>query len=108
MKPTAMLLGVGLLAAAVTSSTPTQCTQDTTQQELYKKACVYYKTVAGDSPYSLAKRFYGKAYMSRRLEEANKEHLQDNGFFKPDVVILVPPDDRGRSVDVSRPRTFKY
>jgi len=108
MRSVSLCVAVGLLAAV--TSTPTQCDNQLTpaQEAVLKKACTTYKTQPGDTPYSLAERFYGKGYMSYRIQEANKQYLTKEGFFKPNTLILIPPDDRGRSVDTSYPYERTY
>jgi len=108
MRNVSLCLAIGVLAAA--AATPTQCDKQVTpaQEAKYKRACVHYKTQAGDTPYSLADRFYGKGYMSRLIEAPNKQYLTAAGVFKPNSMIIIPPDDRGRSVDISSPYKRKY
>lgn len=108
MRSVSLCVAVGLLAAV--TSTPTQCDKKLTpaQEAAFRNACANYKTLPGDTPYSLAERFYGKGYMAYRIQEVNKQYLTKEGFFKPNSLILIPPDDRGRSVDTSYPYKRTY
>lgn len=100
MKGASMFLGVAMLAATATS--PTQCPPQTGLQNKKPPNTVVYKTQPGDSPYTLAKKFYGHGYMEYKIREANKKVPLTKGFYKPGTKILVPPDDRGRPVDITR------
>jgi hypothetical protein len=108
MRRASVLLSVAFLAAGATASAPTNCENESQLQKAYKKTCVTYQTQPGDNPYKLAKQFYGKGYMEYKIREANKDLLTDAGFFPPGTKILVPPDDRGRPADVTRPDEVEY
>ncbi|HUU92621.1 MAG TPA: hypothetical protein VM238_15590 [Phycisphaerae bacterium] len=108
MRRASVLLSVAILAAGGTVSAPTDCENNSQLGKAYKKTCVTYKTQPGDNPYTLAKQFYGKGYMEYKIRAANKDLLTAAGFFPPGTRILVPPDDRGRPVDVTRPDKVDY
>jgi len=108
MRRASLFLSVAILAAGATASTPTTCEKDSALEKAYKKTCVTYMTQPGDNPYKLARQFYGKGYLEYKIREANKQLLTDQGFFPPGTKILVPPDDRGRPVDVTRPDEVPY
>lgn len=95
-----MFLSVVVLAASAT--VPTQCPLDSATQARLKASCITYTTVIGDTPYSLAEKFYGKGWQSYKISEPNKQFLDAKGFFKPGSKILIPPLDNGRPVDAAR------
>jgi len=93
-----------LLAAAAATTTTTQPTACMPPGTTNSQAadCVVYETRAGDTPYTLAERFYGRAWMGYQIAEANRWSLTREGFFPPGTKILIPPDLNGRPVDVNR------
>ena len=107
MRRVSMFLGIGILAAG-TVTMPTQCQQESKLKEFYEKGSVTYRTRPGDNPYTLAKRFYGKGYLAYKIRDANKDLLTEEEFFPTGTEIVVPPDLRGRLIDVTRPEGKRY
>jgi nucleoid-associated protein YgaU len=92
-----MYLSVGVLM--VVAAAPTQCQQRPTN---VPQGSVVYRTRAGDTPYRLADRLYGKGYLQDRIVQANRGRLPPNGVFEPGTYIVIPPNLNGESVDLSR------
>jgi phage tail protein X len=91
-----------LAAAAATMPTqPTACVNPmdrTASQPGY----TIYLTGAADTPYTLAKRFYGHSYMAYAIVDANKTLLTKEGVFPKGTKIVIPPPYTGIPVDVNR------
>jgi hypothetical protein len=97
-------LAIVILAAAAgtTSTTPTQCPQQTGQNpRVASTGDVVYKTQAGDTPYALAKRFYGHGYMEYKIRQRNPLALTTAGAYAPGIELVIPPDDNGVPVNVA-------
>jgi hypothetical protein len=103
---TSVYMSVGVLAVA-SVLTRTQC-WDKAADPRALATCTTYVTQPGDTPYRLAERFYERGYQEYKIREANPGKLTKEGFFKPGTTILVPPDDRGRPIDVTRPDEQPY
>jgi nucleoid-associated protein YgaU len=89
-----MYLSVGVLL--MVAATPTQC------QQPPPPGSVPYVTRAGDTPYRIAERIYGKGYLQDRIILANSKVLQADGTFPPGITIAIPPGLNGEPVDTSK------
>jgi nucleoid-associated protein YgaU len=98
-----------LAAATVAAGTATQpSTCAPAQNASGKPGLVEYTTGPADSPYALAGRFYGRTWLAYQIAEINKAQLTQEGFFKPGVKIVIPPDLDGRPVDFGRMKKHAY
>ena len=98
-------LAIVILAAAAGTAptTPTQCLQQPGQNPRVSwTGDVVYKTQPGDNPYSLAERFYGHGYMGYRIQQRNPLAPTYRGAYAAGIEIVIPPDNRGLPVDVTR------
>jgi nucleoid-associated protein YgaU len=50
-----------------------------------------YTVKAGDTLYSLAKRFYGDGKLKTKILEANKDKIKDENVIKTGTVLKIPP-----------------
>ena len=98
-------LGIAILAAAAvtTATAPTQCLQQPGQNpRISVFGEVVYKTLPADTPYLLAERFYGHGYMEYKIRHRNPLFLTSQGCYMTGTEIVIPPDDRGVPIDVTR------
>ena len=97
---------VAVAALAATTAQPAQCPQQREQEMLSNPKLTAqsatYVTRPGDTPYSLAKRFYGHGYLEYKIRIPNQALLTPKGVFISGSTILVPPDDNGDKVDVRK------
>jgi nucleoid-associated protein YgaU len=96
-------LAIVILAAAAgtASTTPSQCLQQPGQNpRVAATGEVVYKTLAGDTPYALAKRFYGHGYTEYKIRQRNPLALTDKGIYVAGQEIVIPPDENGVPVNV--------
>jgi phage tail protein X len=89
-----------VVLAAVAPTQPTQCTPPPGSNGKAPPGYVVYKTHPGDTPYSLAKKFYGHTYLEAEIRKANEKALTKEGFFTPGVDILIPPNPYGTPGDI--------
>jgi hypothetical protein len=97
-------LAIVILAAAAgtASTTPGQCLQQPGQNpRVAATGDVVYKTQAGDTPYALAKRFYGHGYMEYKIRQRNPLALTQPGAYAPGIELVIPPGDNGVPVNVA-------
>ena len=91
-----------IVAATVVTTIPGQPTGCTAPVDRTKLNWVTYTAQAGDTPYALADRFYGKMWMGYQIADANKLALTREGVFPKGAKLRIPPDLDGRPVDVNR------
>jgi hypothetical protein len=96
-----------LMLAAATVAAANTCLAPAEKQP-GKPLCVEYTTGPADTPYTLAEWFYGRTWLAYQIAEVNKDKLTKQGFFKPGVKILIPPDLDGLPVDLSRTKKHTY
>jgi len=67
-----------------------------------KAGWVSYTAQGGETPYSLAERFYGKMWMGYQIADANRLALTKEGYFPKGARLMIPPGLNGLPVDVTR------
>ena len=80
------------MLAATTTATPTQCPQD--QQSTYAAAYTWttYTVQAGDTPASVAKKFYGQESEAYVILSLNKSKMDADGLmFRTGETLVIPP-----------------
>ena len=95
------------MLAATTPATPTQCPQN--QRSDYAAAYTWttYQVQAGDTPASVAKKFYGKESEAYVIIAANKSKMMPDGLqFKPGVTIVIPPHGKPWKHNVEKYRNW--
>jgi len=109
MARSSVFLGVAFILAATTVSVPTQCIQQPAQNpRISPTGEVVYTTGVADTPWALAERFYGKGYEEYKIRHRNPLFITKEGMYAPGVQIVIPPDDHGMPIDVTRyDRTYK-
>ena len=95
---------VGLVVMAATVSTqPTQCVRTPDPKLKLPPGYVVYTTqMKSETPYEMAERFYGHGYMEYKIRKVNQKLLTREGVFPLKTAVLIPPDDDGRAVDLTR------
>ena len=89
-------------AAGTASTTPTQCPQPPVQNpRAAATGDVVYKTQVGDTPYALAKRFYGHGYMEYKIRQRNPVALTVKGIYAAGQELVIPPNENGVPVNVA-------
>jgi len=98
-----MFAGALFILAATTVTVPTQCPQQAARNpRVSPTGEVVYTTQVADTPWRLAERFYGKGYLEYKIRQRNPLLLTKEGGYMPGVEIVIPPDDRGMPIDVTR------
>jgi nucleoid-associated protein YgaU len=91
-----------VMLAATTVTTVTTQPASCTPPVAGKAGWVTYTARPGDTPYTLAQRFYGKMWMGYQIADANKLALTREGVFPPGAKLMIPPGLDGRPVAIER------
>jgi hypothetical protein len=102
-----MFMSVAFLAAAASITiTPMQCVRQPPAGS--PPGTIMYQTLVGDTPWSVAKRLYEDGSQEYIIRNANRTLLNSNGMFPTGTWIAVPPDMKGKAVDLTRFREKPY
>jgi nucleoid-associated protein YgaU len=91
---------IAILAASVpvVSTQPGQCLRQPAAGANVPYGFAVYRTDRVCTPYDLAERFYGHGYMAYKIVEANQLLLRSDKTFPAGVDLVIPPDNKGRTV----------
>ena len=104
MTRSCVMLSVVLLAAA---ATPTQCPQNQRGSYATSTHWTSYKVQVGDTPASVALKFYGKESEAHVIISANVSKMMPDGLmFKPGVTLAIPPSGKRWDYSSDRYRTW--
>jgi nucleoid-associated protein YgaU len=97
------MLSVVLLAAA----TPTQCPQNQRSDYAASTHWTSYKVQPGDTPASVALKFYGKESEAHVIIAVNKTKMMPDGLlFKTGETLVIPPHGKPWKYDVGKYRNW--
>jgi nucleoid-associated protein YgaU len=100
------MLSVVMLAAA-TTATPTQCPQNRRSDYAAAYSWTTYKVQPGDTPASVAKKFYGQESEAYVILSVNKSKLNLDGMtFKAGETLVIPPHGKPWKYDVEKYRNW--
>jgi hypothetical protein len=91
-------LAVLAILGATTSTQPAQCIRPAPTLTA-PAGSIIYRTGYCDTPFELAKRFYGRGFLEYKIRDANRLLLLPNGTFPHNIDIVIPPDLEGKPVD---------
>ncbi len=96
-------LALGLLCAA--GCDPQSLFKRPVTQANAPPGCTVYTCQAGENPYELARRAYGKTWMAPLINRANDREQDDMTPFEQGEKIYLPPDEKGLPVNPARMAT---